>query len=210
MTSHDEFKNNGYCLIKSVISDELRDFITQYALFDEMQDFNPEDSNLQVPGTHRKYGDPTMETLLLLLTSTIEHATGLALHPTYSYYRVYRPGDILQKHNDRESCEISATLCLNHSYTSKEYAWPIYIAGAEIIMKPGDMVLYRGCDLYHWRDKFDVPDINAWHVQSFLHYVDANGPFSNFKFDQRSTIGAKSTGKLHNNKSKSYIEYSNT
>jgi hypothetical protein len=67
MNVEEQFKKYGYCLIKSAISNELRDFITQYALFDEMQNFNPEESTQQVPGTHRKYGDPALETLLYCL-----------------------------------------------------------------------------------------------------------------------------------------------
>jgi hypothetical protein len=210
MTSIEHFKKNGYCLIKSAISNELRDFVTQYALFDEMQDFNPENETQQVPGTHTKYGDPAMETLLLLLNSIIEKSTGLTLHPTYSYYRVYRPGDVLKIHNDREACEISATLCLNHSYDIKDYSWPIFMAGAEVHLKPGDMVIYRGCDLNHWRDKFDILDADAWQVQGFFHYVDANGPLADFKFDKRSSIGEKPDGGPPKPTKKSYIEYVNT
>jgi len=209
MNAGEQFKTKGFCLIKSVITDELRDFITQYALFDEMQDFNPEDTSHQVPGTHRRYADPAMETLLMLLSDTIEKNTGLKLYPTYSYYRVYRPGDILKKHNDRESCEISATLCFNHSYDTNDYTWPIYIEGNEITIEPGDMVIYRGCDLNHWREKFNIKDTDAWHVQGFFHYVDANGPFAEFKFDKRSSIGEKPIDCAPKSQ-KSYIEYFNT
>ena len=207
MTSKENFKKTGFCLIKSVISNELRDFITQYALFDEMQNFNPENEDNQVPGTHRQYGDPAMETLLLLIAEIVEKNTGLKIYPTYSYYRVYRPGDILIKHNDRESCEISATLCLNHSYNTDDYAWPIYMEGTKIEMTPGDMVIYRGIDLNHWRDKFDISDSDAWHVQAFLHYVDAEGPYSNFKFDKRSSIGENPRISSSVLESKPYIEY---
>jgi hypothetical protein len=103
-----KFKENGYCVVRSAISPELRDFVTQYALFDEMQDFAGDDQ--QVPDSHSKYADPAMESLLLLLHSTMEENTGLKLYPTYSYYRVYRNGDSLEHHTDRHSCEISATL----------------------------------------------------------------------------------------------------
>lgn len=210
MTSIENFEKNGFCLIKSVISNELRDFITQYTLFDEMQNFNPENKDHQVPGTHSQYGDPAMETLLLLIAELVEKNTGLQIYPTYSYYRVYRPGDILIKHNDRESCEISATLCLNHSYIIDDYTWPIYMEGNKIEMAPGDMLIYRGTDLNHWRDKFDISDPDAWHVQAFLHYVNANGRYSDFKFDKRSSIGEKPRASINNIKPSSYIEYFDT
>ena len=43
----------------------------------------------------------------------MEKKTGLKLHPTYSYARIYKAGDImLKRHKDRFSCEISTTLNL--------------------------------------------------------------------------------------------------
>ena len=98
----EKFKENGYCIIRSAISNELRDIITQYALFDEMQDYSA-DKN-QVIGAHSKYADPAMESMLLHLHSIMEANTGLTLHPTYSFYRVYRSGDDLKAHRDRPSC----------------------------------------------------------------------------------------------------------
>ena len=188
----EKFKENGYCILRSVISDELRDIITQYALFDEMQNFNP-DMN-QVVGAHSKYADPAMESILLHLHSTMEANTGLQLYPTYSFYRVYRNGDELIPHQDRPSCEISATVCFNYNYNDDKYQWPIYVSDRATAadLRPGDMLIYRGCDLKHWRDKFTVAE-DIWHVQGFFHYVDANGPYAEYKNDQRSTIGESRT-----------------
>lgn len=200
----EQFKDNGYCIVRSAISDELRDIITQYALFDEMQDFNP-DMN-QVIGAHSKYADPAMESILLHLHKIMEEHTGLELYPTYSFYRVYRNGDELKSHQDRPSCEISATLCFNYNYNDQEYTWPIYIGtrGNAADLKPGDMLIYRGCDLPHWRDQFVVNE-NTWHVQGFFHYVNANGPYAEYKNDRRSTIGESKTKAAL--PSKSYITF---
>lgn len=198
------FKNNGYCIVKNVISDELRDFVTQYALFDEMQDFNPDPE--QVPGAHSKYANPAMETMLLHLHNTMEENTGLKLFPTYSFYRVYRPGDDLKIHKDRPSCEISSTMCFNYNYDDTKYTWPIFMNGHRAELKPGDMVIYRGCDLDHWREKFNY-DEDVWHVQGFFHYVDVNGPYANFKFDKRSTIGELKQKKNLMPTTKPYIQF---
>ena len=205
------FQSQGYCIVQSAISDNLRDFITQYALFDEMQNFSPE-KNIntgggQVPEAHSVYADPAMESMLLVLHSIMEENTGLKLLPTYSYYRVYRNGDKLEKHKDRESCEISCTLCFNYNYNDLEFRWPIFIEGNPVKLEPGDMVVYRGCELDHWREPL-VCDNDAWQVQGFFHYVDANGPFSNFVFDQRSSLGVKNRT-LENVSTKSYIQYTN-
>jgi len=209
----DQFRKKGYCIVKSAISAELRDFITQYALFDEMQNFTPD--VYQVPTAHSVGSDPAMETLLLLLQDIMEENTGLKLFPTYSFFRVYRDGDILHPHTDREACEISATLCFNYSYDDVEYLWPIYIENDPIGLSPGDMAIYRGCDLEHRRDEFAPPVAGQWQVQGFFHYVNANGPYAEYKYDKRESIGSLVTTSLSNSKlisnnevaKKSYIEY---
>lgn len=197
------FKQHGYCVVPAAVSSELRDFITQYTLFDEMQNFTPDTD--QVVGAHSKYADPCMETMLLHLHSVMEDNTGLKLHPTYSFYRVYRPGDELVPHTDRESCEISCTLCFNYDYADSSYNWPIFVNDFKVVLTPGDLVIYRGCDLQHWRNKFVGSDAD-WHVQGFFHYVDQNGPNANFKHDRRNSVGeiSKSVEQLHN-ATKSYI-----
>jgi len=192
-----EFNEKGYTLIRNVLNEELRDVITQYALFDEMQDFTPYD--FQVPRAHSKYADPAMEAMLLHLHPLMEKETGLSLYPTYSFYRVYRNGDILEPHTDRYSCEISTTVCFNYSYDDSVYTWPIIINGNKIDMNPGDIAIYRGIDLEHSREIF-LPPNSDWHVQGFFHYVDSNGPYSSFKYDKRENIGF-----LENNENKSLL-----
>ena len=201
------FKKHGYCIVRSAISNELRDFITQYALFDEMQDFSSEwKVGGQFPQAHSKYADPAMETLLLILQTTMETNTGLILDPTYSYYRVYREGDELAPHTDRPPCEISCTLCFNYDYKLTGYQWPIYMEGNPVILNPGDLVIYRGCSLKHWRDKFNSTNDESWQVQGFFHFVDRNGPYPDWKFDKREMIGEPLKSKQETS-IKPYIHY---
>jgi hypothetical protein len=54
--------------------------------------------------------------------------------------------------------------------------------GAEL--KPGDGLLYRGTELFHWRDAYQGEAL----VQVFLHYVDRDGPHADQKFDGRSSL----------------------
>jgi hypothetical protein len=201
MTALENFNQLGFCVVRSAVSKELRQFITQYALFDEMQDLQTEHQAMQeqaqVPNAHFRYADPAMEAMLLQLQEVIEHNTQLTLFPTYSFHRVYRPGDELAPHKDRPSCEISATVCLGYNY--ENYQWPIYMEGSEVVLEPGDLVIYRGCDLEHWRNAFNPPANDVWHVQAFFHYVDSNGPHANWKYDKRPSIGhGRITNKIKN------------
>ena len=52
----------------------------------------------------------------------MEKLTGLKLYPAYTYARIYKKGDdVLKRHKDRFSCEISTTMNLGGD------DWPIYL-----------------------------------------------------------------------------------
>lgn len=164
---------------KSEIDQSYLDYVTEYMLWREVNDEWPEDS--QSPGMFAVYKDTNMMFLHSMLLSPIEAVTGLNLLPTYTYTRIYRPGAILEKHKDRPACEVSATMLVGANYSP---TWPLYIEGESIVQEPGDMAVYRGCEVEHWRDPMvDVPE-DAYHVQLFLHYVDADGPYSMCQNDE--------------------------
>ena len=156
----------NYTIIKHRIEDEVK--------FDS-----------QAP-TCSYYADPFMESLLLSKRNKMEELTGLKLLPTYAYYRMYIFGSDLKKHSDRPSCEVSVTLCL----ASSGEDWPIYMEGVPCSLKPGDAVIYLGCDLNHWREEFK----GDYCSQCFLHYVDANGKNKEFYKDKRKLWGEERRG----------------
>ena len=132
------------------------------------------------------YGDEFCETILEALHPKMEEFTGLELLPEYGYLRLYQKDDILPYHNDRPSCEISTTLCVGYK---GEQAWPIWLENKNkdkipVNLEPGDMLVYKGCDLFHWRDKYEGEN----HLQAFLHYNDKNGPHG-LIYDGRETLG---------------------
>tara|TARA_B110000908_G_C10213105_1_gene431319 strand:- start:19 stop:600 length:582 start_codon:yes stop_codon:yes gene_type:complete len=113
-----------------------------------------------------KYKDPAMETLLKLCKPFVENATGLSLVETYSYYRVYSKGETLRPHTDRPSCEISVTICLGGD------PWDFIADNTDISMSSGDLIVYRGQEVMHYREEFKGNQCS----QVFLHYNDLNGP----------------------------------
>jgi hypothetical protein len=58
-------------------------------------------------------------------------------------------------------------------------------------MQPGDAIIYRGCEIDHWRDEFK----GLMQSQVFFHYCDRNGPFKDAKFDCRPGLGYPHTAK---------------
>jgi len=142
----------------------------------------------QIPNTFSCYGDFVMETLLLKVLPIMKIKTGLNLIPTYSYARLYKKGDELKRHKDRPSCEISTTLNLGGDN------WDIFLEpsgknnqkGIKISLSAGDMLVYSGCKLEHWREPFQGKVCG----QVFLHYNNVNGTLKNKnKYDGRPMLG---------------------
>lgn len=177
----ESFDSNGYAFIRSAINAEKAE-----ALCSQLNRIAAAEREVkgdhQVPNTPFGYADPACELLLTELVPKIEAWSGRKVFPTYSYFRVYKQGDILAPHKDRPACEISLSLCLG--YSSPE-PWPLFVAGTNgtfaASMQPGDGVLYKGTECRHWREAFP----GAMAAQVFLHYVDRNGPHAEWRNDKR-------------------------
>jgi len=201
------FKKNKYVIIKQAIDKDLALFLNNYfhmkrQVLDTCRNaryISPyetllgqyEGENQQIPNTYFCYSDIAMETLMLKCQPKMEEATGLKLYPAYTYARIYKKGDELKRHKDRFSCEISTTMNLGGD------DWPIYLEpsgevnkkGIKVNLKPGDMLVYSGCELEHWREKFKGKDC----VQVFIHYNNKKTPGSKDNmFDKRAHLGLPS------------------
>ncbi len=180
-----DFQAQGYSVLPRFLDEELCGKLLRHAL-GRAQDKSAFSEDKQVPGTPAIYGDRVMDRLLARIAPTVGSIVDLDLVPTYSYFRVYRPGDVLPKHVDRPSCQISMTLCLGYDAPAP---WPIWFGPKDaepvaLALAPGDAAIYRGMDVPHWRDAF----IGTYAAQVFLHWVDARGPYSEWKFDKRSGL----------------------
>ncbi len=213
------FKKNKYTVIRQAISKDLAAFIANYFFFFiQVLDtcrvaryFSPfetilgeyEGADGQIPHTYSQYANMAMETLMLKCQPQMEKVTGLKLYPAYTYARIYKKGDVLKRHKDRFSCEISTTMNLGGD------DWPIYLSpnenvgipdgkkitttsqakGIKVDLKPGDMLVYSGCELEHWREKFKGKEC----VQVFLHYNNRKTPGAKDNmFDKRRHLGLPS------------------
>ena len=188
------FQKNKYQVIRQAVPKDLANFVMNYFLLQQdaveymlknniINKQNPLIGNWedeQVPNAYSKYGDWVMETLLQYVRPIMKEKTKLDLIPTYSYARIYNKGNILKRHKDRPSCEISTTINLGGNH------WSIYLEGIKVDLQQGDMLIYSGCELEHWRETFT----GDFCVQVFLHYNHANGKFGNNNlFDKRPMLG---------------------
>tara|TARA_R100000081_G_C4750523_1_gene134116 strand:- start:33 stop:632 length:600 start_codon:yes stop_codon:yes gene_type:complete len=124
----------------------------------------------------RWYDDIVMNSILEVKIDLLEKETNLKLAPTYSYWRYYIPGSLLEKHFDRPACEVSVTACIK-----KDGNWPIVVSEKEFELEEGQAVLYGGCHEEHYRPG---PYTGKQMAQVFLHYVDKNGPFPHHAYDE--------------------------
>lgn len=182
----DEFNEKKYVHVKNLLGPQDCNMLT-LALKKEAEQSDVFDN--QCPISKAVKDSPTFDQLLLDVLPHIEEITGKKLLPTYSYARWYIPGEELKPHTDREACEISATITLGF----KGDQWPIYVGKSgeqenEITMDIGDAVIYRGCDLEHWRKPYTQGE---WQAQVFLHYVDVDGPFVEWMYDKRQSLNIK-------------------
>jgi|TARA_R100001530_G_scaffold105622_1_gene73747 hypothetical protein len=214
-----------YEIVRGAISKELANFIFNYLLlhrdatahlikYGVIQDkgqgnFFGTWKEALIPNTFSKYGDPVIETVLMKLLPVMRKITQRNLIPCYGYVRVYKKGDELVRHFDRESCETSCTLHLGGD------PWKIFIdpsgacgvkkiiseskvivkkkpnKGISLVMKPGDMLAYCGQVMEHWREPFK----GNVHAQTFLHYNDQDGPHGvKNLYDGRAMIGLPKKG----------------
>jgi len=167
-----QFDKDNYMIIKKALEPDIAEFLFNYFMLKRqvtktfidtkyISPFNFDYGNfgdVQVPNSFSVYGDTAMETLLLKTQSIMEKQTGLNLIPTYSYARVYESGDVLHRHKDRYSCEISTTMNIGGD------PWPIFVEpdiekggenddgtynpgntdGKKVVLEPGDMLVYKG------------------------------------------------------------------
>jgi len=201
------FKDNGYILIKNFLSKDMTSFlyeyiklkqqVTDYYFNIDSPDYNEHKDGYYndelVADTFSCYSDLAFESLMLHIKPKLEEISNLKLTPTYSYFRFYKTNDELKIHRDKIACEISTTICLGIEGDKK---WPIYFSknvdksdSIKIITEPGDLVLYRGCDFWHWRDKFE----GIKNAQAFLHFNDVNNQYAEFaEYDCRPHLGLPS------------------
>ena len=199
------FKKNKYTIIRQAISKDLAGFVANYFMMQKQvydtcrqaRYISPFENIIgsyddsQIPNTYNQYSNIAMETLMLKCQPIMEKNTGLKLYPAYTYARIYKKNDELKRHKDRFSCEISTTMNLGGD------DWPIYLEpsgkkdmeGIKINLKPGDMLVYSGCELEHWRNKFKGKEC----VQVFLHYNNRKTPGAKDNmFDKRLHLGLPS------------------
>lgn len=188
MNSAKIFETHGCVLVRNFMDEMTTSVVSQY--FENrirrgewVENFEGE----TLVSKYFYYADPLIEVILQQSKQVVGEIVDKDILPTYSYSRIYQPGDELKPHTDRPSCEISVTV----NVASNGEDSPIYMrykdnSPEKYILNPGDAVVYKGCDVVHWREPLRHGQLN---VQFMLHYVDKSGPNAVFEKDNRPAYG---------------------
>ena len=207
ITDHEKFDKDGYLVLKKLCNPkdifcEPPSQKGQYNYNGSLDRFDHVPVEHQVEGSTSRYHYPPYKRMHSKIRVKLEEAIGRKLYNTYYYDRFYNPGQALGMHADRPACEISVTV---HVSSNIKEPWPIWIKtpdvyddpkkktkiikkgrNKKVILKPGDGMIYKGCERPHWRDPMpgEIIDKTLYYHQIFFHYVLQDGYRAHFAFDR--------------------------
>lgn len=130
-------------------------------------------SDSQVHRRRSCYREPLSTAIHQQLVGLISAITGQPLRASYSFFGVYLPGAVLEKHKDRPQCEWNLSLIWDtRPEKDRARAWPIYLEVdgrvRRVNLGMGDALLYRGTELFHWRN---AQPARSFTTATFFHFV---------------------------------------
>jgi hypothetical protein len=200
-TNNKDFDRDGYIIVRNIIDpkilyrnvpgSKIRGQINYWGK--KLEQFTFAEEEPQVNGSLSTYSHPQYIQSHTDIRLKIEDIIGKKLYNTYYYDRFYFVGQKLNKHTDRDACEISITI---HISSNLNKSWPIWIKTPDteikkgknipVLLNPGDGLIYKGCERPHWRNPlpsrknnfisklFNSVDDTYYH-QVFFHYVLSDG-----------------------------------
>ena len=214
-THNKQFDKDGYLVVKDLWDKDelfhpLPEVRGQLNYWDNnVENFNHQPVEGQVEGSLARYWHPQYRLIHSGIRLKLEKIIGRKLYNTYYYDRFYFPGQELTKHADRDACEISVSVHISTNLTGEDAKWPfkiktpdtytdkkktsVLVPGEErsLVLKPGDGLLYKGCERPHWRDsmpgkkkKVFGKSVEPYYHQIFFHYVLADGQRAHCAWDR--------------------------
>ena len=180
MALNPQLTTDNYILLSQFIDPKWANHMYQDLVRNGQKDeyFNGDDN--EMGPIYNLYKPHKGQEMLYHLTSGITGIVEASLFPTYSMMRLYKQGSHLRRHTDRPACEISMTMHLGG-----DEKWELLIERPdgevrEVILNPGDALLYLGCTAMHSRKgRYQGNDYG----QLFLHYVRSQGPLAYTEVD---------------------------
>jgi hypothetical protein len=164
------FAERGFCVMPSLLHPAHADALRRY--YAELIKHGWELGDAQVRQRYGQHNEVVARYFHHQFTKIISRIVGEAIKPSYTYVSAYREGSVLGAHVDRKQCEFTVSLLIEDEDVSSTEAWPLWFQLHEgkmaVTQKTGDAVIFRGCELPHWREQSSTP-----HTSTVLlfHYV---------------------------------------
>jgi hypothetical protein len=192
MTEQEHFSKYGYAIVRNIISPELAKFIADEFtmvrdVYHHLQNVPVEDTtrfgDRQIKHSFSYYAPLCFEILFPRVTPKCEEILNKKLIPSFSYARILYEGAEMEKHVDRASATISTTITFEIDKDPYDI-WITDLEGNDVALKmyPGDMCLFDGGKLVHWRDTYT----GKKHIQAQLHFANDEAN----RYDGRQMLGA--------------------
>ena len=119
--------------------------------------------------------DPICHFFHQQLTDLVSAMAGQRVKPSFNFFAAYHRGSTLPPHRDREQCEWSMSVLIDHSPEPADISpWPLYLLppntadATPISIRLGDAILYYGREVRHHREPLvDANYCTYW----FFFYV---------------------------------------
>jgi hypothetical protein len=200
------FLENDYLILKDILTEDIKKYLQENIRFDSPTDepSNPINDKLQFYRQHNDAGDDTGGFINVLLPF-YEFLLNKKLTKMIGFAMKYNSNSELIPHYDNYNMPISSSICY-HNEGNIEY--PIYMDKAyfnnphpfrltvydkdgipeenriKIVLNAGDIVVFRGRNHLHWRDKKHINDWRAVlvHTEDYTY----NGELLSYIHDNTS------------------------
>jgi len=191
---------DGYLLVKNVLSPDILKLLTiQFTMHRDCvlieEGFDLDDriseivnhSGILSQKSFHQYGIICFDSLLIFLKEKIEDIVGEKLLPLHSGARIMYNGAFMVPHKDKDKYDFVCTICIEED---EKFPYPLCLEDynqktVKINIHPGDMLIYDGCMLNHWREKYE----GKRHIQTFISYAIDNQSNKHLIYDKRPCLG---------------------
>lgn len=176
MASSDGFAADGFALLRDCLTPAMVSTLAAYYRL-EVDSGSARMSKGGVDRWHL-HNDPAGRVVQRALLPAVEALVDMPVTPSYSYASLYREGAMLPVHKDREQCEYTLSLLIDHQPVPADgiSPWAIQVHArpdaepVDCFQSLGGGILFRGRDLPHGRKPLAAGQ-TCWTL--LVHYVDA-------------------------------------
>ena len=176
MASPDAFAAGGFALLEGCLTRVMVDILTAYYRV-EVESGGAPLSKGEVDRRHL-HNDPAGRVVQRALLPAVEALVGGPVIPSYSFASLYREGAMLPVHKDREQCEYTLSLLIDHQPVPADgiSPWALQVHArrdaepVDCFQSLGGGILFRGRDLPHGRKPLAAGE-TCWTL--LVHYVNA-------------------------------------